>query len=414
MRSTTLRLFLGLALGCALGSHLAGATAAQTAPETAGFLYGTVIARDGTEYEGRLRWGEQEAFWSDLFNGSKSERPWLEEIPSDRRSQPAKINLFGFDISLDDHDSGRRLAARYGDIDEIEVTGRNAAVLVMKAGRRVAVEGGSNDLGGNAKITVWDAKRGRTELAWRDIERIRFRAAPPDLPVDAHRLFGVVHTGEGDFHGWIQWDQDECLSTDELDGETRDGELAIPMGDIRKIERGGRRSSRVTLEDGRELTLEGSNDVNSANRGIFVEDERFGRVLVSWDAFERADFSDPPGSGPAYGSFEAGKQLRGTVTIRGGRKLTGRLIYDMDEEETWETLDGERHGIDYMIPLSMIASVTPEGSEGSRIELTNGEVVELEGTADVGEGNAGVLVLAEGKRPVYVAWEEVRRIELGR
>ena len=40
------------------------------------------------------------------------------------------------------------------------------------------------------------------------------------------------------------------------------------------------------LKDGRRLLLDGSNDVNSSNRGIYVEDERFGRVRVKWDAFD--------------------------------------------------------------------------------------------------------------------------------
>lgn len=410
-RRSILALALAWAFAAAPGAPGA-AQAAQTAQTASGFLYGTITTRDGAEHEGRLRWGEEEAFWGDLFHGSKTELPWQDEIPEDRRHQPATLNLFGFEIDLDDDGrSHRQLAARYGDIREIEVIGRSRAVLVMKSGRRVEIDGGSNDVGG--QIHVWDGKREPTKLGWRDIERIRFGAAPPDLAVDVARLYGVVRTDEGDFRGWIQWDQDECLSTDELDGETRDGEMSIPMGDIRTIERRGGRASRVTLRNGREHTLDGTNDVNSSNRGIYVEDERFGRVLVSWDTFERADFADPPGSGPAYGEFEGGRQLRGTVTTRGGRKHTGRLVYDMDEEETWETLDGERRGIDYTIPLGMVASVTPRDGGASRVELRNGEVLELEGTADTGDNHAGVLVLAQGKRPVYVAWEDVRKIDFG-
>lgn len=416
MRSTPLpdfRFLLGWALGLTLGPALGATAAAQAAPDTSGFLYGTVTTRDGSEHEGRLRWGEEEAFWGDLFHGRKAELPWQDEVPEDQRRRPSTLTLFGFEIDLDDDgSSGRQLAARFGDVREIEVVGRSGAVLVMKSGRRVEIDGGSNDLGG--QIHVWDGKREPTKLRWRDIERIRFRAAPAGLQVDVRRLYGVVHTDEGEFRGYIQWDQDECLSTDELDGDTRDGRMSIPMGDVRSIERSGRRASRVTLRDGREHTLDGTNDVNSGNRGIYVEDERYGRVLVSWSTFDRADFADPPGSGPAYGDFKAGKQLRGTVTTRAGRKLTGRLVYDLDEEETWETLDGERRGIEYTIPLGMVASVTPREGGVSRVELRNGEVLELEGSADTGENHAGVLVLADGKKPVYVAWEDVRRIDFAR
>lgn len=409
MRSTT-----RLAIGLALGPALAGATFVHAA-DTSGFLYGTITTKSGQEHEGRLRWGTEECAWGDLFNSSKAELPRRDEVPSDRRARRATLNLFGFEIGLSHHGaSGRQFVARFGDIDRIEVTGRDDAVVVMKSGRRVEVEGGSNDLGANTKIAVWDASLGKVELEWRKIDRIQFRPTPRDLPVADHRLYGVVHTGAGDFRGWIQWDQDECLSTDVLDGETEDGDLDIPMGNIRTIEPRGRRSSRVVLRDGRELELSGTNDVDSDNRGIFVEDERFGRVLVSWDAFERAELSDPPGSGPAYAAFAAGKPLRGTVTTRAGRKLTGRLVHDLDEEGTAELLNGERRGIEYYIPFAMVASVTPTGSDRSRVELVNGQKLDLERSADVGKGNAGVLVLAKDKRPAYVPWEEVERIVFGR
>lgn len=406
MRPTVL-----LATALCLTSTLAWAPAAQAAPATDGFLYGTILTRSGNEYEGRLRWGSEESFWGDLFNSSKAELPWQEEIPEAHRGRRNTIEIFGLEIGWrDEDDRGRQLIARFGDIDRIEVTGRDDAVLVMKSGRRVEVDGGSNDLGRNAEITVWDASLGAVEIEWRNVESIQFAAAPADLEVDAHRLYGTVHTEAGEFRGWIQWDQDECLSTDELDGDTPDGDVDVPMGNLRTIERRSRRSSRVVLQDGRELVLDGTNDVNSENRGIFVEDERFGRVLVSWDAFERVEFSEPPGSGPSYGSFPAGGPLHGTVTTRDDREHTGRLVYDADEEETWELLNGDQDGVEYYIPLALVRSVTPRGLDRSRVELTTGETLDLENSADIGEGNAGVLVLRDDERPTYIPWDEVERV----
>ncbi|MFP3940107.1 MAG: hypothetical protein ACLF0P_07365 [Thermoanaerobaculia bacterium] len=408
MRPTVL-FTAALSLACAL----AGAPDLHAAPDTSGFLYGTVLTRSGTEYEGRLRWGDQEAFWGDLFNSSKEDLRWRKEIPRDQRTRRNTIELFGLEIAWRREDSsGRQLIARFGDIDRIEVTGRDDAVLVMKSGHRVEVEGGSNDIGGNAEVTVWDTSLGAVTTPWRNIDRIQFRDSPPDLEVDAHRLYGTVQTEAGEFRGWIQWDQDECLSTDVLDGDTADGDVEIPMGKLRTIERRNRRSSRVALRDGRELVLDGSNDVDSDNRGIFVEDERFGRVLVSWNAFERVDFSEPPGSGPAYDSFPGGGPIQGTVTTRDGRQHTGRLAYDADEEETWELLGGERDGIEYYIPFALVRSVTPRGLDRSRVELTTGETLDLEDSADVGEPNAGIVVLRDDERPTYVPWDEVERVEL--
>jgi len=36
---------------------------------------------------------------------------------------------------------------------------------------------------------------------------------------------------------------------------------------------------------------------------------------------------------------DAGRPLTGKVITRSGRRLAGRLVYDLDESETTETLD---------------------------------------------------------------------------
>ena len=49
-------------------------------------------------------------------------------------------------------------------------------------------------------------------------------------------LYGVVATYEGDsVMGYIQWDHDERLSTDVLDGKTTAETLKVPMGKIKRI-----------------------------------------------------------------------------------------------------------------------------------------------------------------------------------
>jgi hypothetical protein len=142
-------------------------------------------------------------------------------------------------------------------------------------------------------------------------------------------------------------------------------------------------------------------------------------VLVSWGAFERVDFS-PGGSGPAYGDFPPGRPLTGGVNTRSGRRLAGRLVYDLDESETTETLDAPSRGVDYTIPFGLVASIVPGGREegGTRraaVTLHGGEELELEATGDLGERNAGLLVFADGhERPEYVPWADVERIDLDR
>jgi hypothetical protein len=141
--------------------------------------------------------------------------------------------------------------------------------------------------------------------------------------------------------------------------------------------------------------------------------------VISWNAFERVDFS-AGGSGPAYGDFPTGRSLTGDVTTRDGRHLAGRLVYDLDESETTETLDAPSQGVDYTIFFGLIASIVlpaPEELAARRAEVTlyNGEVLQLELAGDLGEGNAGMLIFVDDrKQPEYLRWTEIKQIHFDR
>jgi hypothetical protein len=228
-----------------------------------------------------------------------------------------------------------------------------------------------------------------------------------------------VHTRHGGFTGFVQWDREKCVGTDELEGGTDAGEQKIRFDTVRSIARRSSDSSLVTLLDGREIALSGTADVGEGNRGTYVDDPRYGRVLVSWDAFERVDFS-PGGDGPGYGDFPPGGPLAGSVTTRDGRRLAGRLVYDLDESETTETLDAPSQGVDYTIPFGLIASIVPAGGEEggaprALVTLHGGEELNLERKGDLGERNAGLLVFVDGRQsPEYVPWADVARVDLDR
>jgi hypothetical protein len=404
-----------LLLGAALLAVPAGAAAASAAPaaDGAGFLYGKLKTESGNVYQGFLRWGNEEASWVDLFNSSKEDNPWGDEVPREHRRRRHAIELFGIQIAFfrEDRDFDRQFAARFGDIRKIERLRGDEAKIWMKSGAVYEVEGGSNDL--EDEVTVWDEALGEVEVEWRKIDTVEFQPAPAGATPPSRRLYGTVRTGAGTFTGPIQWDQDECLANDILDGETDDGDVEIEMGRIRSIERLSRRASRVTLLDGRTLEMSGTNDVDDDNRGIYVDDRRFGRVLVSWRAFDRVDFIPAPAGGlPGYGDFAPGRPLHGTVTDEGGATLRGRLVFDVDEAESWELLDGDRDDVSYSIPFALIAAVVPDGSSSSRIVLRGGAELVLEDSTDVDEDNSGVLVFVAGDAaPRYVPWERVRRID---
>jgi hypothetical protein len=199
--------------------------------------------------------------------------------------------------------------------------------------------------------------------------------------------------------------------------------VSLPFVTIRSIARASDESARVTLLDGREIVLSGTVDVGRGGRGIYVDDRRYGRVLVSWDALDRADFGQPGAAGtggPAYDDFAPGRPLTGIVTTRAGRRFAGRLVYDLDESEITETLDAPFDGVDYTIPFGLVASIVLPGRENraaghARVILRSGEELQLERSGDLGESNAGMLVFVDGReRPEYVPWSDVAQVDFDR
>ncbi|MEM7587694.1 MAG: hypothetical protein AAF560_30180 [Acidobacteriota bacterium] len=395
----------------------------------AGFLSGRVTTMDGTVYQGRLRFGgREEAFWSHTFDGYRDENPWGVHLPLPFRLERRRIELFGSRLAewKQRVDLGRPFMARFGDITRIARQGGDLQVK-LKSGTVYRLDHYAADDFADG-LRVWDAAAGIVDLEERRIRLIDL--FPIDSPVAIpERLFGTVRAISIEaparvFTGFIQWNLEQSVGTDSIKGETSEGALSLPFDTIVSIVKESRDSSRVILWDGRELVLSGTREVGRGNRGVFVEDPRFGRVLIPWDTFERVDFgsggSVSGGSGRTYDDYPPGLPLTSTVTTRDGRRLTGRLVYDLDESETTETLDASLLGVNYSIPFGRILSIELPGDDDrkvwrARVTLESGEELFLEPNGDLGEGNAGLLIFGDDPEdPSYVPWADVERIELER
>lgn len=409
MRNHTTML-AGLVAGLALAAG-AGAARADEAAATQGYLYGTVETAGGKSYTGVLRWGKEEAFWDDLYNASKRERPEAGKEAQREGQKGRRIEVFGVPIWVASEGSGsRQFVLRYGDLAELR--NRDGELeAVLRGGTVLRLDDGSNDQ--SADIHVRDASLGDVSVPWDKVATVRFAATPADVGPLPARLWGRVKTDSGVFEGFIQWDSEECLASDKLDGDTDDGRLAVEMGRIRSIEKHDRDGSWVELRDGRRLLLEGTNDVDSSLRGVMVETEKSGRVEVSWEAFERIDFVEGKGSGRGYASYGAARPLAGRVTTRQGETHGGELVFDLDESFGSELLNGSVDGLEYSIPFALVRTVAPRSKGVSAVTLLDGGELLLGDATDVGAGNAGVLVRAAG-RETLVSWDEVARVEFDR
>ncbi len=376
-----------------------------------GFLYGTVTTDKGQSYSGVLRWDDEESFWDDLFNSAKTDLPFAEDR-AEEEDGGKKLKILGREINIrwGNYSSGRQFVTRFGDIDRIEVRGQSKATLLMRDGTELAVEGSANDV--EATISIVDGTVGVVEVPWRRIEMIQFAPTPADAKTLGYRIRGKVKTTEGDFEGYIQWDSEEALSIDKIDGDEDDVRMSIDMGKIRKIERESRRRSKLTLKDGRSMILDGTNDVNEEIRGVLVEDERFGRVTIDWDAFEEVEFLDEGPSGRGYESYAMGGRITGKVTTSDGEVYRGQIAYDLDEAYFWEMLDGEANDISYSIPFSLITTIRPRGDDYAEVTVKAGDTLRLEDTQDVTDANDGLLIEPASGEAIHVKWEDIELIEL--
>lgn len=386
-------------------------------------IWGRVETAAGRVYEGFIRWDRNEGSWVDLLNGSKqtsrdAELLWKELAGSHERRRDRVIEFFDIRISWDDRDfpGTADSGIRFGHIRRLIVLDDQEVELELKSGERLVLEGGSTDLGSDMReLLVEDASEGIVELRWRDLDEIRFGAAPSTARPEGTRLYGTVEDRWGDrYTGFIAWDLDEILTTDILDGEENGRDREIPFGRISAIERDLGRS-RVLLTNGEEMVLSGSNDVDDGHRGVQISDPGLGMVEVEWDEFESIRFHEPDADG-GYDTFDGGHRLRGTVLTRDGEEFTGWILWDADEEYSWELLDGEDRDIVYDVEFGKIATIERDSSRSALVTLLDGRVLEMEGSNDVNEENKGIFIQVDdqtGSRSegwVLVRWDDFREI----
>lgn len=414
MRSTTL---MAMALAATVASP--GLVSSQDGADPSR-LYGRVVTTDGSVYEGFIRWDENEAGWFDVLHLSKpipernrrdADRLGWEPEPRERR-----IEIFGIGISWDEDGteigSSAQSGIRFGHISTLEPLGSSRGRLILKSGEEVEFDGGG-DVGSSVDgILVEDPRGGQVELDWHDVEVIDFIGGPETPSRWGDRLYGTLETRDGTpFTGYIVWDMDELFTTDVLDGDEDGRDYEIPFARIRAIQRYSSSAARVTLKDGEEMVLRGSNDVNEDNRDIMVADPSFGEVRVAWDELERVSFEAPPDR-PAFGAFDGGHRIRGTVFARGGESHSGYIRWDNDEEFSWELLDGElRDGVDLDIEFGAIERIERVAYDMSRVTLRDGRTFELGDSNDVDETNKGVYVERSDGTLILVPWDRFEHAE---
>jgi hypothetical protein len=402
-------------------------SATFTQAQDEGFMYGKVFTEDNKVYQGPIRWGKEEVYWTDMFNAAKERNENLRYLSDRQREEldDKHMNWFSWDDRASkwfgsQHWSGSRseedyihqFSCQFGEIKTVTPMGRKYVEIELQNGFKHEVSGeGYNDVG--LDIRVMDPELGEVDIAWGRIEKIEFMSTPSKLENKfGLPLYGTVEAFGDKFTGLIQWDHDERLTTDKLDGDSDDGDMSIEFAKIRSIERRGGRSL-VTLKSGRELYLDGSNDVSSGHRGVIVMNKDFPSIDIPWNEFDKVVFEDKAGSPVAvYGDYKSQKELNGTVTTQDGKSYSGKLVYDLDEIYDFELLQGKEGEFEFITPFRNIKKITTKGEHRATVELKNGKRITLDEGQDVNEKNQGMLVFASGKTdPTYIPWDQINEVE---
>jgi hypothetical protein len=304
---------------------------------------------------------------------------------------------------------GHTFVCQFGDIKSLTVRGRTRVMLELRNGKEIKLDDGSNDVG--ARIRVLDSELGEITIKWDRLDKVEFMETPKKLRSRmGEPIYGTVYTRDGEITGFIQWDHDERLSTDKLDGETRDDDLSIPFGNIQSIAKSGRGVELVTKK-GREMHLTGSNDVDRDNRGIIVNTPGMGRVDIPWREFDKVEFSEDYKDMAVYKDYAKPKTLSGTVTTVRGESYTGKIVFDLDESYDFEMLDGENDDIKYLIPFKAVKNIKPKNYYFSQVTMKDGETLLIGDSQDLSDKNYGILVFESEDDYKYIPWEKVEEIK---
>lgn len=226
-------------------------------------LYGTLVTRRGDEFTGWVCWDVDEMFEKDILDGKENRR-------------------------------NRKI--EFGKIAAIERYSSSGALVVLKNGDELVMKGTNDVDDDNRGIIITDVGLGQVVVDWDDFDRLDFKTPSGQVTYNefdgGHQLKGTVYTEDGEqYTGKICWDADEQYTWEILDGEYYGIELDIDFAYIKEIKRRGRRSSIVTLWDGRSFRLKGTNDVDDNNKGIYVVQDDGEEIALDWDEFDRVEFA---------------------------------------------------------------------------------------------------------------------------
>jgi hypothetical protein len=381
-------------------------------------IYGTVTTENGDNFTGSIIWGKQESFLSDIFNAQKTKTTGIEHLSQQQLEeledhQPGpQVNFgdiqvtfksfFGKDIEPPE------FSVHFGAIKHIDIKA-NDFIVTLHDGTLLISHGHADDL--RATIHLKDSEGQAHSFELDELKRVTFQAAPVDALTWGDGIYGRLTTTSGVYSGRIMWDKDERLSHEKLDGSQNQKEYAIQFSDIASIEKNND-SSVVVLRNGKSLTLSGTNDVNSSNRGIRLDHPRLGRLEFSWDQFQKLVIEPVDVPWLSVDDYQAiTKHLSGIVLLKNGQKHKfDQMAFDLNHQSNAELIHFKTKKLSQQLPLRLVKKITVIDSMSARLTLRNGDSPQAYGSHAVNHDNNGLLITQKGKHQ-WLKWQDIQAIE---
>ncbi|WP_020531720.1 hypothetical protein [Flexithrix dorotheae] len=384
-----------------------------------GMIYGQVKLKNGDSYKGQLRFEDDVAIWADMFEGVKSEGTLpenlsLEDIKPRASSDNDDSFQFGFMNLWENRgkDLNPSFKCYFGYLERIKPLGDNLAHIKLKNGQWLKVKKNAESIfGKNRKILVYTIN-GRKEFGWGEIKEIQLMPTPSGFKnYLGAPIYAEVFTTNGFFEGYLAWDNEERLGTDEINGKWGNKSSGHKLKDIESI-KAVENGSEITLRSGQKMKLTDHADVTDKNAGIYLYNLTYGTIKVRWKQFISMQITKPAHPLPSYYDFKMPKHLYGWIETKDNSQYKGRILYDLDEKFDVEMVDGRENELDFFIPFNFITSIEPQNHNYSLVRLNNNVKKLLGIHDDITHNNHGILIWNddEENQVLFVPFKLIKKI----
>lgn len=393
------------------------------------YIHGTVKLKSGDSYTGILRWDDdEETFWSDHFNGEKSEIPQYKSLPDDVKEQiedaqvGPKLDLLSFKVTLssifaediENPDFIVPFAAIAKLTTATDENGSRGLKIKLHNGDEFESYEGSNDL--NAVVYVKKADLTTNEFNMKQIESITFSQAAESLMGFDQGIYAIIDSNLGKFKGRIHWDRDERFLKEAIDGSDvlrpNSEELSIPLSDIKSIEK-KEKGSLLSMHNGKKLHLTGTNDVDPDNRGVYIDTPEKGRILLPWEQFNKMTIQETPQNNwqVFHDNIRKPGKLNGHLLLKDGTEISASdIVFNLAQTSSAEMIKCTVKGMDIYMPLFLIKSIEPKSNHHALVTLKSGEQIEMFDSSSFTEENLGLLFTVNSKNQ-YIQWKKIQKID---